>query len=141
MYSTFVDTMMDRHGGVGVQGRNNAARSSITTKNNNVFTTRDSETGGIVEKRMANNYKVTIRQSKMAAQNRNKTQVRGDFEKQRFVDLYHNGKVQGPGALNNIRLKSQIMIYGGSSAVDKLSGDEADQVKTSRNMAMHKTLT
>ena len=74
----------------GIINRNNAARSSVTTKNNNVFTTRDSETGGIVEKRMANNYKVTIKNSKNDISERNRTQVR---EKQRFVDLYHNGKV------------------------------------------------
>ena len=34
----------------------NALRSSITTKNNNVFTTLDGENGRIVEKRIANNF-------------------------------------------------------------------------------------
>ena len=46
-----------------VAKRRSDARSSIVTKQNNVFTTVDEETGGILEKRMANNFQVKIKQN------------------------------------------------------------------------------
>ena len=54
--------------------RDSNARSSVATKHQNVFTTHDADTGGILEKRMANNFQVKIKKQ-LNAPHQNRTQV------------------------------------------------------------------
>ena len=98
------DTIKDAkrlYGSVETHKRVSNPKSSIVTKQNNVFTTKDSDVGGYqnVQKHMANNFRVQIKNQLNTSMDQ--------FNRTQFIDLHQSARNSGSYGMQVHSLKDR----------------------------------